>query len=104
MVANLALQSLQDKASNLVVRLLLIHLKKCTTDHIVKGLPLDPYVIIDVILTIQCLMTVMMLKPTLQRGEEGTLVDLEVNQLHLDKLPRKRLWKQKYIYHHNTTT
>ena len=53
---------------------------------------------------IQCLMTVMMLKPALQRGEKGTLRGLKVNRPHLDKLPRKRLWKQKYIYHHNMTT
>ena len=31
-----------------------------------------------------------MLKPTHQRGEEGTLEDLEVNQLHPDKLLRKK--------------
>ena len=45
-----------------------------------------------------------MLKPTHRRGEEGTLVDLEVNPLHPDKQLRKRLWKQKFIYRHNMTT
>ena len=51
--------------------------------------------IIDMILTIQCLMMAMMLKPTHQRGEEGTLVDLEVNQLHPDKLPKKKIVETK---------
>ena len=38
------------------------------------------------------------------RREEGTPVDLGVSQLHPDKQRRKRLWKQKFIYRHNTTT